>query len=452
MKKINEKFIRDFCERHNVEIQREGTPDDKVWERILFLKHCPFNESHIDGDAKLLISNKGVVRFKCEHDSCKGKKLPDFIKKYEQDFYKDSGVNDSKGSEKKASREDVLSAVQKMSDIEEEEIEWLLPNYLVKGEVNILSAEGGSGKGFVTAALLSGLTRGVMPEFLHNNLPWSFEPQTVLYLTSEDSASKVLKPRLRMAGANLDNVQFIDKGNEILQNISFSDENGTLDILLDSLRPALVVFDPIQSFLPEKIRMEARNQMRRCINHLSVFGAKYGTTFLLFCHTNKRENADPRNKLADSSDLWDLSRSIMFTGLTSEGELRFFSQEKSNYYMLNETVLYRIKDPGVVEFAGKTDKKYWDFERERNQNRQQTHPSGALQFARDMIIESLKDNKGEMKTCELDDLCKAAGIKESTRDRAKTALKKEKIIDIRGEGFGKDKVFYTRLCSGVSSK
>lgn len=444
MKKINEKFIRDFCERHNVEIQREGAGDGKTINKVLYLSHCPFNEAHIDGDARLLIGK--TVRFKCHHDECIDKKLPDFIKKYEPDFYKDSGVNDSKGSVKKASREDVLAAVKRAKDVEEKEIEWLIPGLLVRSDVNIIGAEGGSGKGFMTASLLAGVTCGKMPEVLRSTFPFEMDPETVLYLTSEDSAEQVLRPRWRAAGADLDKIQLIDKGSEILQNISFSDENGTLDILLEELKPSLVVFDPIQSFLPERVRLAERNQVRRCLNHLSVLSAKYGTTFLLLMHFNKRETTDARKALADSSDMWDLARSVMFVGNADDNGLKYFSQEKTNYSEISNTTLFRINDDLTLSYAGTTEKRFHQFEEEKKaaQNTNNNGPT-ARSDAKAYIVQLLKRSKDNMMlTEELNEICTANGISKNTLGRAKTDLANDGIIKTeRMKEFGGK--FYTTL-------
>lgn len=371
---------------------------------------------------------------------------PDEIIVAEENSQRRSGKDP--GGKPEIDRAAVLASVKTIDEIEEEEVEWLLPGYLPRGEINILAAEGGSGKGFVTAALLSGITRGKMPDFFKSDLPFTMLPCSVLYLSSEDDASKVLRPRLRKADADLSNIRFIDRTDPVLQEICFSDENGALSILLEEFSPDLVVFDPIQSFLPDRVRMDARNQMRNCINHLSVLSGIHGTTFLIFCHTNKRDVTDARKALADSADIWDIARSIMFTGSTGENDIKYFSQEKANYSKLAaDTILYKIVDPGRVEYYSKTHKHFRDFEKEK-QTAQRKAEGGmsTRESAKVFIVQTLKmADKCEMLVNDLDAICEAADISSATRRRAKADLSNGKFTKYIYKGFGDGKKTFIKL-------
>ena len=67
-----------------------------------------------------------------------------------------------------------------------------------------------------------------------------------------------------------------------------------------------------------------------------------------------------RKRIADSSDIWDASRSILMTGIASDGKTRYISQEKSNYGPLQDTVLFTLEN-SVPIFKGYTKKKDRDF-------------------------------------------------------------------------------------------
>lgn len=441
--KISENRIREILQRNQISF-KESSSTNKNIAKIFDLESCI--RGHRDS-GKLLFYNDGHVRYKCHHDGCSKDNIIAFLKQYAPDQL-EQRKQQSGGKDERAERPDratILASVKKIKDVEEEEVAWLLPQYIPLGEICILAAEGGSGKGFLAAALISGITRGKMPEFLQSSFPFTMNPATVLYLTSEDDSRKVLKKRLRNAGADLDRIQFIDRTDSVLQDITFSDDNGILDILLDALRPDLVVFDPVQAFLPERVKMGERNQMRRCINHLSVLSGEFGTTFLLFCHTNKRDVYDARKALADSADLWDIARSIMFTGSTTDGDLKYFSQEKANYSKLAEkTILYRIGASGAVEFASTTEKRFRDFAAEGK--KPGSSGGSAKTDAKKFIVQTLKAQPGhEMSVPELNELCDIADISKSTRQRAKGELTSEKVIATRQEGNGDEKRWLIRL-------
>ncbi|MFR5991320.1 MAG: hypothetical protein ACLUGP_13515 [Faecalibacterium prausnitzii] len=47
-------------------------------------------------------------------------------------------------------------------------------------------------------------------------------------------------------------------------------------------------------------------------------------------HTNKRANVSGRARLADSSDIWDIARSVLMMGRDKNSEKLYLSHEKSS--------------------------------------------------------------------------------------------------------------------------
>ena len=84
--------------------------------------------------------------------------------------------------------------------------------------------------------------------------------------------------------------------------------------------PALVIIDPLQSFLPAGVEMASRNQMRSALLPLKALCAKHGCAALISMHTNKRANVSGRARLADSSDIWDIARSVLMMGRDKNSE------------------------------------------------------------------------------------------------------------------------------------
>ena len=438
--KMAVEWFEKFCDRNNIthgKWYKISTSDHP--EALAVPVPCPWEDDHTEDTGEkstiVIIDLSGKYNFLCRHGHCTGKGWKEYRAFYEPEETRQEKAAEetpnkpkAKNDSGQADRKKILKSLKKLSSVKPQEVTWLLPNLLVENETNLVAAEGGAGKGFIVASIVSGVTRGKMPEVLRSTFPFSLDPQTVLYLTTEDSAEKVLRPRMEAAGADLDKVTFIDKGDDIVQNITFSDDDGSLEAILDELRPALVVFDPLQSFLPEKVRMAERNQMRRCLNHLSVLSSKFGTTFLIFCHLNKRDTTEARQALADSSDIWDIARTVWFVGNASEKDLKFFSMEKSNYSRFADTTLYRVNDDLSLSYAGKTEKRFKQFKEEQrilqNTNNGPTAKSDAKQY----IIQILKDNDCKMLTEELDEVCFAASISKSTLGRAKTELLKDKLI------------------------
>ncbi len=322
-------------------------------------------------------------------------------------------------------------------DIEESSPDWLVTDYIPRYQITSLAGDGGSGKTTIWCALAAAVSAGKVP-FILNDFPFkSFNPEKVMFFSAEDSAEYTLKRRLRKNGADLSNIYTIDIADERFQYVKFNDP--FLEQLIEKYRPALCIFDPIQAFVPPDIRMGDRNAMRSCLAPLIGYGEKYGTTFLIILHANKQSGVWGRKRMADSSDIWDISRSVLMAGETNEKGIRYLTHEKSNYSLTAGTVLYSIQDE-VAVFKGYTDKKDKDFVTEVDYT---TRQAPAKEEAKEFILDFLKD--GEKEVSELDEMASAMSISKNALKNAKTELKKENRIKTRSTGYGQEKKFYVCL-------
>ncbi|WP_455649104.1 bifunctional DNA primase/polymerase [Enterocloster citroniae] len=328
-----------------------------------------------------------------------------------------------------------------MDTVEEKEPEWLVTDYIPRGQITVLAGDGGSGKTTVWCSIAAAVSSGGQC-FLNQDNPFAKNcvPGRVLFFSSEDSAEYTLKGRLRRSGAKLENVLSLDLADERFPEIKFNAP--LLEDLIKEHRPELVIFDPLQSYVPPDIQMGQRNAMRACLNPLIGLGEKYGTTFIIIVHTNKQAGLWGRKRIADSADIWDIARSVLIAGEANDG-LRYISQEKSNYGPLAQTVLFRL-DSGKVEFEGYTDKKDKDYVTAAAA----TYQAPAREDAKAFILDYLKD--GEKETADLDGMMKAMGISKGTLERAKAELKKDGQIVYFSRGF-KPKVHYCKLTNPIPS-
>lgn len=306
-------------------------------------------------------------------------------------------------------------------------------------QITLLAGSGGVGKTSVWCAIAAQISSGKRT-FLSNGFSDGTgdgdTPETVMFFSAEDSAEYVLRRRLRKNGADLNNIFTIDLADERFREIKF--DSKFLSDLLDKYRPSLVIFDPIQAFIGEKVRMAERNAMRSCVSPLIALGEKFGCTFLLVCHANKMSGVWGKKRIADSADLGDISRSVIMAGECSgQKGLRYLSHEKSNYGMTGETVLYEIEDE-VIEFKGNSAKKDKDFILEELHNDADKKPQPTRDAVKKLILEYLKEN-GEAEVSELDDYIAAMSISRNTLGRAKTDLKNDGKIKYRTESRGKEK-------------
>ena len=231
-----------------------------------------------------------------------------------------------------------------VSDIEKEYVEWLVPGYIPKGTITIIGGDGGLGKTSLWCNIASAISNG-KPCVLQDNNDVLYPRGEVIYFSGEDDTARVLKDRLEQNGANLDNISTLQMDDDAFTSLSIG--GALIEDIIEARRPMLVIFDPIQQFI-KNADMSKRNDMRQTMTSLSKLGKRYGTTFILVMHTNKRDKIGSfRDKLSDSADLWDISRSVLALGRNQNGE-NFITHEKSNYGIRQNAILYHIENGRII--------------------------------------------------------------------------------------------------------
>ena len=333
------------------------------------------------------------------------------------------------------------NAFFKVSDVNKKTPDWLIEPYIPEDQITIIAGEGGVGKTSIWCNIAASISSG-KPSFFTKPSPLpppKHEPQKVLVFSAEDSFEYVLRDKLEKNKANLDNIYSIDIGHDLFKEVQYG--SPMVERFVKAHRPKLCIFDPLQAFVDERIHMGERNAMRQALAPLIALGKNYGLTSIIIVHANKMANVWGRKRIADSADIWDISRSVLMVGNTTTRGLNYITHEKCNYGVTGDTILYTL-DGGIVNFKGYSENKDADFIKEA----QYTKAAPARDSAREFIINFLKE--GEQPVKDLDEMAKAMSISSKTLRNAKEDLKNEGKIKYRQSGKGKDKVFYISLKEG----
>lgn len=329
-----------------------------------------------------------------------------------------------------------LSSFHTLSDFAEEEPSWLVEGWIPEGQITLLAADGGTGKTTLWCNLVAALSSG--RPCLLDSPDVKREPLKVAFFSTEDSVKKKLKRQLRQAGANEGNIlttDFSSGGGDALRELKLGSDR--LREVIANFRPALCVFDPIQGFLPSRVNMGSRNEMRDCMAPLIALGEEFGTAFFIVCHTNKRMGASDRSRLADSADLWDVARSVLMMGYTGAPGQRYLSHEKNNYADRQETLLLSFGKDGQLVKEGTT----WKRDREFMQEAVTQRSAPQREECKAFLLEKLGEHGNSMASKELENLAKAAGYSRATIRRAKDELKDSSAIVYKNTGNGNNKVW-----------
>ena len=330
-----------------------------------------------------------------------------------------------------------------LADVPMQSVAWLVPQLLPLGEVSLLGADGGTGKGIWQAQLIAYVTAGKTSGF------FPLPPQ---------QTGKVLKARLLAAGADMNRVLVLtadDYFGKTGQPLTLKDQ--VLADFAAKAGPLLLIVDPLQSFLPSDVEMASRNQMRSALLPLRAIAAKQGCAVLIVMHSNKKQGVSGRARLADSSDIWDMARSVLMMGRAKNDGKIYLSHEKNSYARPQQTVLLHIDDVEVegvktarAVFDGYTDKKDADFIEERRVRTAETR-----QDTRSAILNVLSESRlGSMPSNELRAaVLREIGCSDSTYNRVYSDLTKSSQIAkqaIRGKD-GRNR-WYTCYCGETSDK
>ena len=335
-----------------------------------------------------------------------------------------------------------LSCFKTLDTFDEEEATWLVPGWIPEGQITLMAADGGIGKTTLWCNLIAAISSGrrcILDPPDHTRTA-----QKVAFLTTEDSVRKKLKKKLRLAGANMSNVitpDFLADKDGVLRGLKFG--TNEMERFIKHFRPSLCVFDPVQGFVPPDINMGSRNAMRDCMAPLISLGEETGTTFIVVCHTNKRKGAFGRDRIADSADLWDVSRSVMMAGYTEDQGIRYLSNEKNNYAELQETLLFTIDSDGQARAEGTS----WKRDREYTQESAANVSAPKREDCKDWVLHELDEAGGAMPSKDMDDKATLAGYSFRTLRRAKEDLKKTGEIKYFQTGGGKEKTWHIQKAS-----
>lgn len=330
-----------------------------------------------------------------------------------------------------------LSCFKTLDTFEEEEATWLVPGWIPEGQITLVAADGGIGKTTLWCNLIAAISSG--QRCILDPPGYTRTAQKVAFLTTEDSVRKKLKKKLRLAGANMSNIitpDFLADKEGALRDLKFGSND--MERFVRYFKPALCVFDPVQGFVPPDINMGSRNAMRDCMAPLISLGEETGTTFLVICHTNKRKGAWGRDRIADSADLWDVSRSVLMAGYTEEQGVRYLSNEKNNYSELQETVLFTIDENGQAQVEGTS----WKRDREYTQDSAANISAPKREDCKAWILSTLENAGGALPSKDLESNAKAAGYSFQTLRRAKEELKHIGQVKYFQTGSGKEKIWH----------
>lgn len=221
-----------------------------------------------------------------------------------------------------------------MDTVEEREIDWLWYPYIPIGGITALYGPGGAGKSHITVDIASRLSQG---EALPGR-PASHISVRTLMLSAEDDYGAVLKPRLRLQGANASQIG--------VPETQFTlDPQGVQKVLwmLEDFRPKLLTIDPIVYYAGGDIDINRSNEVRQLLNALANASVAYQTAVVIVGHTRKSKEGTLADTMMGSADWINGSRSGLLADVTNDGT-SILRHAKANWGPKGTSLTYKVDE------------------------------------------------------------------------------------------------------------
>lgn len=301
-------------------------------------------------------------------------------------------------------------AFMDLADVEEEEVEFLLKPYLVRGAANVLDGNMGEGKSTFTCAIAAAVTTGKAPPFAK-----SIEQGNVLVLSAEDDPARALKPRMIRYGADVSRIRF--------QNAPFTLNDSGMALLrqeCEQHRPLLIIIDPVIAYMAEDVDGNSANDTMRFIVKLDYLAREFNSCILLVRHFRKAKSDTPMHRGVGSIALSARVRSGLMLGRHPDGEdLRIVAHSKHNYSKKGPSLVFELKDdeedrpPALIWHEPRSDLDEYNFvEGQDGPGRPDTERALAKEFLLRILA------KGPLLKAEIDTQSSRRSLSEITIRRA----------------------------------
>ena len=280
------------------------------------------------------------------------------------------------------------------ASVPDDEVRYLWKPYILRGDVTILAAAGGTGKTFALCGIAAELSNGRYPL----NPFEKFEPMRVLFISAEDP-DFILRDRMRRAGADLARVFIMDATDSMHLRLSDGQGNPRLHDLMaaiEAAKPDLVILDPLHAFVGSAVKMTEQSAVRPFMQALANLAKNNDCAIVDVAHVNKRPaGANANDAILGATDVVNAARSVLrviFDETGSDPNRRVLVHTKSNYAAMGQSVAFRIGDDGRLDWVGFSDVTRSDLEAAARSNKALSEHMTAKEAdraARSFVVERL---------------------------------------------------------------
>ncbi len=230
--------------------------------------------------------------------------------------------------------------MRRLSSIKAKRIEWLMPDRIPALAYTLIAGEGKQGKSQFTMAMGALISTG--GEWWDGS--GEVEQGHVLYLSAEDDAERVIKPRLMALGANEEMITILEARYKLPSKddteslVDAVTELSSLEYWQDVFRrikdPRVIFIDPLPSYIGRGVNDRSNNELRAVLQPFIRLAVKFGMTVIGVTHMGK--SVDPTkpiaNRVLDSIAYTNTARAVHFVAKDPQNpERKFFVPGPCNF-------------------------------------------------------------------------------------------------------------------------
>jgi AAA domain len=232
------------------------------------------------------------------------------------------------------------------------------PRKIPVNAVTLLAGRPKLGKSLLSIWIAAQLSRGLLEGSYD-------EPARTLIIAAEDPPDPIVKGRLIAASAdqaligtlasrpsrpstiaqeNLDGLDGLDGAGTFARRITIPDEYELLEQIVVENAIALVVLDPINSFITHKVDAHRDAEIRRVLDPLAALAARRRFSSLAVVHLNRRSDTDVLNRITGSAGYGGSARSILTFGRHPENDAQRVVAAEGNWQKETQSELFELRE------------------------------------------------------------------------------------------------------------
>lgn len=223
----------------------------------------------------------------------------------------------------------------KFQNIKEEKIEWIWPGVIPKGKLSLIIGDPGHGKSLLSVHVAACVSAGL--EFPDGTRP---ETGNVLMVFCEDEAGDIVRPRLRVAGANLDNITHLEISERFMK---LDTDIPKIEDAIKQTEAKLLVIDPISAYLGA-VNSWKDDEVRRLLAMVGGLSTRTNCAILCIMHLNKKVSSNAIDRGMGSIAFSAVARSVFLVGNHPEENdpRKILAPVKTNLVEKAKSMIFRI--------------------------------------------------------------------------------------------------------------